>query len=372
MAGEMQEQTAQRSDDWKRHILQTFVPFNALTEDHLNTLLRDTHLEVVCRGSELFHRGQYDNHSVYLLSGEVLLSDAAGQEQRVTADGDQGRFPLAHMQPRRHTATALTDCQVIRFDSDKLDAMVAWDQAANYIILDITGQRDFDEDMDWMLTLLKSNLFYKVPPMNIRQVLDRFEPVYCSAGEVILRQGELGDCCFFIKEGEVDVLQAPDEKTEPALVATLGVQRFFGEDALLNETVRNATIVMNTNGVLMRLAKRDFFVLLKQPSAQTVSFAEMQQQLADGAVLLDVRTQDEFEHGHGRGALNMPLNILKLKARMLDADKPCIMYCNSGRRSGAAAYLLGVDGYSVLSLRGGIDALADDQREFFNNTEKLD
>ena len=91
------------------------------------------------------------------------------------------------MQGRDVRATAIDDCQIIRFASARLDAMLAWDQAASYIILDITGQRDLDEDADWMLTLLRSNMFYKVPPMNIREILSRFRPQFAHSGEVIVR-----------------------------------------------------------------------------------------------------------------------------------------------------------------------------------------
>jgi len=344
----------------KRYLLQTLVPVNALTEDHLNTLLRDTRLEMVCRGQTLIQRGDCDNQHIYLLSGSVFVGD--DDPRILAADAVEAHFPLAHQQPRLQTVTAAEDCQVIRFDSDRLDAMLAWDQAANYISLDITGRRDLDEDADWMLTLLRSNLFYKVPPINIREILSRFRPLFVDAGTVVLRQGELGDCCYFIKEGEVEVLRAEHERAAPQPIARLGVGRCFGEDALVNDAPRNATIVMRENGVLMRLDKQDFYLLLKSPPVNSVSLSELERGVASGAVLIDVRTQDEFECAHAPQALNMPLSILKLKSRLLQRDRRYIVYCNSGRRSGAAAHLLAADGYDVVALRGGTDTLPLAQR----------
>ncbi len=349
----------------KRYLLQTLVPVNALTEDHLNTLLRDTGLETICRGQALARRGDCDNQHIYLLSGSVMIGDGDGERRLVSADAIEARFPIAHQQPRLQTVVAAEDCQVIRFDSDRLDAMLAWDQAANYITLDITGQRDLDEDADWMLMLLRSNLFYKVPPINIREILNRFRPTYVAADTVVLRQGELGDCCFFIKEGEVEVLRAEHERAAAQSIARLGVGRCFGEDALVNDAPRNATIVMRENGVLMRLDKQDFYLLLKSPPVNTVSLSELEREVAAGAELIDVRTQDEFECAHATAALNMPLNILKLKSRLLQRDRRYITYCNSGRRSGAAAHLLAADGYDVVALRGGTDTLPLTQRLHF-------
>lgn len=346
----------------KQQLLRAFSPINALTVDHLNTLLRDAPVEVICRGQALCRRGDCDDKHIFLLSGSVQLDRGDGETLTVTDSDAVAHFPLAHHQPRLEAVTAIEDCQVIRFDSAQLDSMLAWDQAANYIVLDITGQRDLDEDADWMQMLLRSNLFYKVPPMNIRQILRKFKPVFMHAGEVVMRQGEIGDCCYFIKEGSVAVMRASHDKGRSEVVAELGVGRCFGEDALLHETPRNASVVMRDNGVLMRLEKQDFFLLLKPPTLKTQGLNEIDRELMSGAMLLDVRSQEEFERAHAERALNMPLSILKLKSRLLDPDTRYIAYCNSGRRSSAAAYLLGEEGFNVAVLRGGFETLAMPQR----------
>ncbi|ARN75948.1 cyclic nucleotide-binding domain-containing protein [Oceanicoccus sagamiensis] len=351
----------------EQRLLQTLVPVNSLTVDHLNTLLRDQSIEMLCSGQTLFSTGEYDNHHIYLLSGQLELVDSLGSRRQVSAEDPACRYALDNHQPRRSTAVALSDCTVIRFNSDQLDAMLAWDQASHYIMLDIAAQRDLDEDADWMVTLLKSNLFYKVPPMNIRQILGRFEAQVVSSGETVLRQGELGDCCYFIKEGIADVYQAVDDKSPSERVAELGVGRFFGEDALVNDTARNATITMQTNGVLMRLDKQDFYLLLRNAGIKQLNLSEAKEQFTDGATWIDVRTQDEYEKGHSEAAINMPLNLLKLKSRMLDKNTPYIVYCNSGRRSEAAAYLLGEEGFDVSALVGGYKSYAVDQQRSFES-----
>src|SRR5690606_26514787 len=105
-----------------------------------------------------------------------------------------------------------------------------------------------------------------------------------------------------------------------------------------------------------------FFLLVRPAALKAQSLAEVERELAGGAVLLDVRSQEEFERAHAEGALNMPLNILKLKSRLLDPRTRYVAYCNSGRRSGAAAHLLGEEGFDVTVLRGGYEALALPQR----------
>lgn len=364
-AGEKVVEAMDVSAQWKARLLQSLVPVRVLTEDHLSALLRDTAPEAMFKGQLLTARGSCDGQHLYLLSGAVSLRDADGSERVIDAADAESCYPLAHCQPREQDVTATEDGYLIRIDSDRLDAMLAWDQAANCIALDIAGERALDEDADWMLTLLRSRLFYKVPPMNIRQILDRFEPQYLSSGDVVIRQGELGDCCYVIKEGSADVYQAADERGKPVRVATLEVGHCFGEDALVNQAARNATVIMRENGVLMRLAKQDFYLLLKPPAVQRVDIREFRAGHDGGGVVVDVRSQDEFEQGHWPGAVNIPLNLLYLKARLLSAERPCLIYCNSGRRSVAATSLLTEKGYQVQVLRDGFEGLSAQDREGF-------
>ncbi len=338
----------------EQSLLQTLVPVNALTEDHLNTLLRDSSMEIVCSGHEIFSIGDSDGKKVYLLSGQALIQDEHGDNKILNADNPVCQFPVLQCQPRKHKFSAVSDCLIIRFDTDRLDEMLAWDQASTYIMLAISEQRDLDEDAQWMMTLLKSDFFYKVSPMNIREVIKRFEAVYYAAGETIIRQGEMADACYFIKEGLVSVQQAVDDKYPAKIVNELGPGKCFGEDALVYDAPRNATITMKTSGVLMKLHKRDFYRLLKHPTAASISAIQFSSNEHDGAMLIDVRTEDEFDQGHYPGAVNMPLDLLKLKSRMLDQSKPCILYCDTGRRSMVAATLLGEDGFNARMLEGGI------------------
>ena len=61
-----------------------------------------------------------------------------------------------------------------------------------------------------------------------------------SDGEVIVRQGDKGNCMFVIQQGEVDVLANTDDGE--LQLRTLGPNDFFGEMALFEEEVRTATI----------------------------------------------------------------------------------------------------------------------------------
>jgi CRP-like cAMP-binding protein len=328
------------------NLTRTLVPLKEMSESHLLAMLNDALVETVCAGQTLFTAGNYDAQHVYLLHGDVALVDDAGNRSRIK--GRSSLFPIAHHQPRLLTAIAETDCSVLRIDSERLDKLLTWSQVADYLQLIISRERDLDEDVDWMMTVLKSNLFFKVPPLNVEQIFSRLTPQVVYAGDVVIRQGEMGEQCYFIKEGEADVTRHSDNKRQH--LATIGVGRCFGEDALVNETMRNATVMMRTDGVLMRLDKQDFYRLLKEPSVSSLAFNELEDQLAKGVVAVDVRSEEEYSEAHLPRAVNIPLNILAIKSRLLHKNSLYIFYCDTGRRSRAAAYLLSVHGYKTLAL----------------------
>lgn len=328
------------------NLTHTLVPLKNMSESHLLALLNDASLEAVCAGQSLFVAGNYDGQHVYLLHGDVSL--VAGDGSRTRIKGRSSLFPIAHQQPRQVTAIAETDCSLVRINSEQLDKLLTWSEVADYLQLNISRERDLDEDVDWMMTVLRSNLFFKVPPLNVEQIFSRLIPQVVYAGDVIIRQGEIGDQCYFIKEGEADVTRHQDNKREH--LATIGVGRCFGEDALVNEAARNASVIMRTDGVLMRLGKQDFYRLLKEPVVATLAFNELQNTIAKGAVAVDVRSEEEYSEGHLPQAVNVPLNILAIKSRLLNKENTYLFYCDTGRRSRAAAHLLAQQGYKTLAL----------------------
>jgi phage shock protein E len=68
--------------------------------------------------------------------------------------------------------------------------------------------------------------------------------------------------------------------------------------------------------------------------------------VSNGAVILDVRTTGEFQSGHIKGAVNIPVQILPQKLNQLDKNKPIITCCASGMRSGTAKSMLISAGFS--------------------------
>ncbi|MBS7662974.1 cyclic nucleotide-binding domain-containing protein [Pseudomonas lalucatii] len=338
--------------------LRSLTPLNVLSEQQWRELRRQLVPQPVLAGQSLFRRGDRARLTYYLLSGELLLEDAAGTRQRLVAGAEASCHPLSPGLPRLQDALALTDASVLVLDSDALNRLVTWRLAHQDLLLEL-GQ--LQDEPEWLERLLDSPLFAKVPPANVRTMLARLQSVELPAGTEVLREGEAGDCCYFLKRGRVEVIRGAG--TERQVLAELELGACFGEEALLADCPRNATVTVVEDAQVLRLARQDFVALLKAPVVNEIGLGEAARLLAAGAQWLDVRLQGEYERAHAAQALHMPLQLLRLKARLLDKARTYLCYCDSGKRSASAVFLLSQLGFSCYALREGLDALPAVQRD---------
>ena len=345
-------------------ILKTLVPPSALNAENFQELAKKAVVESLSAGQTLFKAGDTDGKTVYLLSGELELLSDSGVEKVIRAGTDVARHPLANQQPRQYSARCRTDITYTRFDTDLLDILLTWDQLSGIEVNEITEGVEVDEPStmtqtgkDWMTRILQSRAFMKIPPANIQSIFMRLREVPARKGDVIIKQGQDGDFYYIINRGRCKVTRQSRTGQEITL-AELGDGDAFGEEALLSDAKRNATITMITDGILMRLSKADFDELLKAPMQQEVDFEPAKKMVQNGAQLLDVRLESEFKNSNIKGSINLPIYMLRLKAESLDSSKKYICYCDTGRRSSAAAYLLSERGFDAYVLKGGLMALS--------------
>ena len=101
------------------------------------------------------------------------------------------------------------------------------------------------------------------------------------------------------------------------------------------------------------------FMFMQNSNAnQTMTYQELQNKLnaKENFVLLDVRTQEEFDAGHIPTAILLPYDEINLKAATVlpDKEKEIVLYCRSGRRSAIAKKALVELGYKDVKDFGGI------------------
>ncbi len=339
-----------------KKVLGGMIPINALSALHIEEVFAKAVIDEVASGRYVFKKGDRDNQSVYLLDGQVELLDGRKVVGKVGAGSEAAHHPLAHKQPRQLSVRASGQATVARIDSSLLDVLLTWDESSGYDVVDIEAE----DDDDWMTRMLQSRAFVQLPPSSIHQLLMRLEAVTASAGDVIVNQGQDGDFFYIVKSGRLAVTRKASSRSNEVMLAELGQGDCFGEDALVSGAERNATVRMITDGWLMRLSRDDFDELLRASLVHEVSYAEAVKLVDDGTCWLDVRLPGEFSNRAIQGSINVPLSALRGQTDQLDSQCTYVVYCDTGRRSSAGAFILGQLGYQVYVLSNGLMDVPDE------------
>lgn len=337
----------------EKTVLKGLVPCDALSEENLNTLAGKTFIETLPAGGVLFKKGQSDKKRFYLLLGDLVLEGPGVAPKMLRGGSKEACHAVGQSQPRQLTATARTPVAVAALDEDVLGTMLTWDQSSNYVV-DEVKPADGDADDDWMTRILQTKSFFRVPPANIQAMFMRLQPVSVQVGEMVVKQGDPGDFYYIVSRGRCKVTRKVPETGVEIKLTELRSGDSFGEESLLGDSVRNATVTMLTDGTLMRLSRADFEKLLKTPVLKTVNYEQAQAMVSSGAVWIDVRLESEYQNEHIPGSVNVPLYILRLKMSSLDPARKYIVYCDAGPRSSSAAFLLNERGIDVYLLEGGL------------------
>lgn len=341
-------------------VLRQLEPLGALSADSLREISRMCYAEKVSRNLDPFRLQGMQGQAVYLVNGELKIDYPDSSSEILVGGTEAAVRSLDKLKPAFTSAKAITDVELIRIDEEVLDIMLTWDQLATpqteehaKMAPDAMDRKDW-RTMSGMFAAenLTHGIFASLPPANIKALLMRFQRIKAARGEVIIREGEEGDFYYVVESGRCNV----SRQIGGVIVelAELKSGDAFGEEALVANTKRNAAVAMKTDGVLLRLAKADFIELLKEPLMHRISRSEADKKAAAGAIWLDVRFQAEYNADKLPGAINIPLNEIRNLFGSLDSQKEYIVYCQSGRRSSAAAFLLSQRGYKAYLLDGGL------------------
>src|SRR5437762_1725175 len=203
-----------------------------------------------------------------------------------------------------------------------------------------------------LVVFQRGGAFAQLPAARIEELLKRFEHVKTARGEVVIREGDEGDFYYVIEAGRFQVERLVGGAK--MVLAELKSGEAFGEEALVSEAKRNASVISLGEGELLRLGKQDFNALLREPLLRRIAFDEAAEKVRRGALWLDVRYPSEYQYDKLPGAINVPLAEVRNMFAVLDRSKEYVAYCQSGRRSAAAAFLFAQRGFRVWLLEGGL------------------
>jgi CRP-like cAMP-binding protein len=337
--------------------LANLAPLAGLSPERLAELAGMAVVERAPRGSDPLSERLSKPQSVFLLEGELLLAFEGGGTLVLVGGSEETRQALNRHKQRIARTKAITDVDLIAVDDEVLDILATWDQVAAAGAEGSTLGRAVRTDARlitgaFSLGNLRSGAFAQLPVAHIDELLKRFGRVKTTRGQAVIREGDEGDYYYVVESGRFQVERLVGGAK--VVLAELKSGDAFGEEALVSEAKRNATVISLGEGELLRLNRRDFNELLREPLLRRMSFDEATEKVRRGALWLDVRYPSEYQYDKLPGAINVPLAEVRNMFEVLDRSKEYVAYCQSGRRSAAAAFLFAQRGFKVWLLEGGL------------------
>jgi CRP-like cAMP-binding protein len=328
--------------------LRQLAPLAGLSAERLTELAEIAHVEHVARGADPLS-GRPATQSIFLLAGEMLLFFQGGGTLVVVGGTEETRHALNRQKQKVARSRAISEVDLLTLEDELLDILTTWDQVA-------AGAEPGAAPIGGAFSLghLRSGAFSQLPAANIDELLKRFERVRAARGDTVIREGDEGDYYYVIESGRFQVERLVGGAK--VVLAELRGGDAFGEEALVSDAKRNASVTALSDGELLRLGRAHFNELLREPLLKRLRFEDAAEKVRKGALWLDVRYPSEYQYDKLPGAINVPLAEVRNMFAVLDRSREYIAYCQSGRRSAAAAFLFASRGFRVWLLEGGLKA----------------
>jgi rhodanese-related sulfurtransferase len=332
----------------EHRILRKLIPLATFPSAAFKELCTNITVEQV-QDAVIFKRGDTNSDLVYLLDGSVTLESEGLIVEVITSESESAKFALAHQLPRKIDAVANGTARIVRLNAEVVNnpppAVYQEDQSYT-----ITEESDEASD-DWMTTLLRLPLFQTLPPSSLQKILMTLKTANFAKGDVIIDGGAVVDNFYVITKGQC-LLSRPSLAEGGKIRLSAGES--FGEEYLTTDYPSQETITALSDVSSVQLEKKHFSKQIKEPMLQFISHEELSDAISNGAVMLDVRSQREYESHHLDDSFNIPLLSLRMRIEECPKDKQIIVVCANGKASEAGAFLLVKDGFNAAVLKAGM------------------
>lgn len=290
---------------------------------------------------------------IAVLDGSVRIERRRKDEQRCAIRvADKGNPALIMQSGADLAVTALTDCVWLQFDRRIIDSSYAWREAIR------PGPVETPMPLQFPPLVTRTNAFRK---LSLEMVAEAFRLMTRHAfnkGDYIIREGDRADAYYLLDAGTADVWQTDRVSGEVLKVRKLSAGDAFGEEALMQRGLRNASVRMSSDGTVLRLEAADFEQIVAPTMADGISPKAAAALLeAPNTELIDCREFSEFSAGHLRGARHVSLHDLRNRLHTFRQDRCYLVYCHHDLRSRAAVFILRERHIDARFIIGGLNAL---------------
>ncbi|WP_101757857.1 cyclic nucleotide-binding domain-containing protein [Oceanicoccus sp. KOV_DT_Chl] len=327
--------------------------FQALTNTPTTAraeLISKSELMNFAEGDTVFKARKKQHSTLYfLLSGSVEIRYSFDRRIILSHKSEFNSCDLNAQLEDSGSIRATENCTVLAVQAKHIEEMSNQD----YEIIDLSDEHncmlgasliDDDFQKDWQTEFIQSSIAQNLPAQAIQQLFTCMEDMELDAGDVIFKQGSDGDYFYLIKEGEVTITTESNGAYQGQQF-NLEAGQYFGDEALIANTIRNATACMHTEGVVGRIDRDNFNQVIKN---HLVTFNS---QLDDQPVdIIDVRFPLECKHQTIENSKNIPISLLRKTLDKLNPETRYVIAPANDCRSELATYLMRQAGFNATAL----------------------
>jgi putative YpdA family bacillithiol system oxidoreductase len=269
-------------------ILQTVPLLSKVPVQALRDLILESTVHEVSPGTVIFREHDFTDSFYMILKGRVGVTFEAQGPQKALIPIGQGEFfgEVSLLTGRRRSGTVTASEPSLLIETPR-KAML------RLLNTEASVKRALDEV--FIVRAFRSYLLPEADPDFLAKLAAKATLCSYKAGEVVFREGDLGDAFYLVRNGSVKVSRIAGQgaTAKEWVLNYIPSGRYFGEMALLNpqDPRRNATVTATKYTEAVRLAKADFDVMLAQsPEVEAQMRANVQQRLIAGNL---VRLEEE-------------------------------------------------------------------------------
>lgn len=338
-------------------LIQQFTPLNQIAPRYHGHLAEKLSLRNVRSGQLILRKAHDPAISHFLVSGEVEVRESFDHRYRLHSDDPRCKQALEKGIDRRAVVRAQTDCEILSINNDFIDQLLSWEQDFTVFFLDEGELALSDHDLiddsfaeDWDNRFIQSALATNLSNLTIHRLLSSLEDIEVVQDQWIIHKNSPADYFYVIKQGQAEVVTSEDSVYRGQQFELVAGD-YFGDEALVASTLRNASVRMKSDGVLGRINAELFGQLIRD---FLVSPADRELMTQKNLQILDVRMPFEYQTKHYRDSKNIPISHLRQQIPAMPTDRVYLVTPENDCRSELATYLLRQAGLDAYHLPGTI------------------
>ncbi len=299
----------------------------------------------------------------YLIDGYADIRHSFDRRTNISSSDPKCAYPLEELIKDGGVVRAITPCKVLIINRSYLDEILLRMQSSSNSTATLieeeypsnTSQTDDkisqDEGIDdnykgdWMSLFYRSPLAMNLSPAQTQQVFSKLDNVEVFSGETVIKCHTKGNFFYILKEGYAEVVS---ENFGPFKGKSFELEPgdYFGDEALVGHTIRNASVVMSSDGILGRMSQSDFEKNIKSALVTTPTADELK--TFHNPIYCDVRLPLEYKMEHLPHSINIPVGKIRKNLDSFDKNLIYIITPEGELRSELAVYLMrqaGIEAY---------------------------